>query len=221
MWRILTAVWHSRRRLLAGLMCGLLAWLALLPAELAAVTRSLLAFDIGVAVYLLLIGLLMRQAGHETVQQRSQQEDEGGGSILLLTVCAAGVSLWAIFGELGISQTVDGRARTLHILLAVSTIILSWLFIHVMFALHYAGLYYRNVAAGQPPCLLFPDRRPTPDYGDFVYFACIIGTSAQTADVSFASSAARRIGLLHSVLAFFYNTAVLALLVNMASGLLG
>ncbi|MBP7395112.1 MAG: DUF1345 domain-containing protein, partial [Zoogloea sp.] len=59
-----------------------------------------------------------------------------------------------------------------------------------------------------------------PDYGDFLYFAAVIGTSGQTADVSFASRPMRRIGLLHCVLAYAFNTTLLALTINIASGLL-
>ena len=66
--------------------------------------------------------------------------------------------------------------------------------------------------------LEFPGERE-PHYGDFLYFACVIGTSAQTADVSFTSRSMRRTGLVHCVLAFFFNTTLLALSINIASGL--
>ena len=95
----------------------------------------------------------------------------------------------------------------------------SWAFTQVMFALHYAHDYYSAQVRGQDAGLQFPGT-DKPDYGDFLYFACIIGTSAQTADVSFSSSAMRRTGLLHCVLAFFFNTTLVALTINIASGLL-
>lgn len=212
-----------RRRLLLGLMAGMAAWLILqaLPLPLAGVTRAIAAFDVGVAVYLGLVFALMRAADKQTLLARAHLEDEGGRTILLLTAGAAAMSLLAIALELGISQQAQGMARAAHVLLTVATIFLSWLFTHVMFALHYARMYYRDVMHGRSPCLLFPESKPQPDYWDFVYFACVIGTSGQTADVSLASSAVRRVGLLHCVLAFFYNVAVLSLLINIASGLIG
>jgi uncharacterized membrane protein len=87
-----------------------------------------------------------------------------------------------------------------------------------MFALHYAHDFYMTDQHGTHGGLEFPGE-PAPDYADFLYFACIIGTSAQTADVSFTSRKMRRNGIVHCVLAFFFNTTLLALTINIASGL--
>ena len=87
-----------------------------------------------------------------------------------------------------------------------------------MFTLHYAHDHYAAVCRGQPPALLFPGDE-APGYGDFFYFAAVIGTSGQTADVSFASRPLRRIGTVHCILAYLYNTTVLALLVNIGASL--
>ena len=65
----------------------------------------------------------------------------------------------------------------------------------------------------------FP-KEPLPDYTDLLDMACVIGTSGQTADVSFTGRKMRRVGLLHSLPCFFFNTTVLALTVNRASGLI-
>jgi uncharacterized membrane protein len=85
--------------------------------------------------------------------------------------------------------------------------------------MHYAHDYYVADTHGRPAGLSFP-QEPAPDYLDFLYFSCVIGTSGQTADVSFTSKAMRRIGLIHCVLAFFFNTTVLALTINIAASLL-
>lgn len=66
----------------------------------------------------------------------------------------------------------------------------------------------------------FPNE-DSPNYWDFLYFSYIIGTSAQTADVSFTSQKIRQLGTVHCVLAFFYNVAVMSLMINLASGLIG
>ena len=87
-----------------------------------------------------------------------------------------------------------------------------------MFALHYAHDYYANLAQAPHGGLDFPGGQ-LPDYGDFLYFACVIGTSGQTADVSFTSRRMRRTGTVHCVLAFFFNTTLIALTINIASGL--
>ena len=59
-----------------------------------------------------------------------------------------------------------------------------------------------------------------PDYWDFVYFSLGIGTTGQTADISFTSRKLRRVGTFHSVLSFFFNTAVLALMIEMSASLI-
>jgi uncharacterized membrane protein len=95
----------------------------------------------------------------------------------------------------------------------------SWAFIQVMFALHYAHDYYADACHGRTAGLQFPDAEP-PDYGDFFYFSSVIGTSGQTADVSFVTKGMRRIGSVHCILAYLFNTTVLALLINIGAGLL-
>lgn len=211
------SIWRSRPRLLMGMASGVLVWLLLLLVDLEGISKGIIAFDAGALVYLGLAFTLMRRGG---VQQYADTEDEGSRTILLFTVVAAAVSLTAIVLEMNFSQHLQGAEKTAHVLLTVLTIFLSWLFTHTMFALHYARLYYRNVQAGLPAGLIFPEADAQPDYWDFLYFACIIGTSGQTADVSLSSSEVRRIGLVHCVLAFFYNVAVLSLMINIASGLI-
>jgi uncharacterized membrane protein len=108
----------------------------------------------------------------------------------------------------------------LHISLAGLTVLTSWLFTQTLFALHYAHEFYVTRLRTQREVLNFPGTAD-PDYGDFLYFACVIGTSGQTADVSFTDSKLRRIGTLHCVLAFLFNTTMLALTINVAASLLG
>jgi len=88
-----------------------------------------------------------------------------------------------------------------------------------MFALHYAHDYFATEVRGGHGGLEFPGGHP-PDYGDFLYFAVVIGTSGQTADVSFSRRPMRRTGTVHCVLAYFFNTTLVALTINIASGLL-
>ena len=106
-----------------------------------------------------------------------------------------------------------------HIALAGFTVLTSWAFIQVMFALHYAHDYYAAVSHSRPSGLQFPGD-DAPDYGDFFYFAVVIGASGQTADVSFVSKPMRRIGSMHCILAYLFNTTVLALLINISASVL-
>jgi uncharacterized membrane protein len=113
---------------------------------------------------------------------------------------------------------MHGLLRGAHVALAGFTVLTSWAFIQIMFTLHYAHTYYAAACHGRPVGLRFPDD-DHPEYGDFFYFAAIIGTSGQTADVPFVSKHMRRIGSLHCILAYLFNTTVLAMLINIAAGL--
>lgn len=210
---------HTRPRLFAAGLVGLLTTLLLAGVPgLHTVTRLVLGWNIFACLYLVLAVHMMVLADHDKMRMRAQQQDEGRRTLLALVVLAALATLGAIIAELAVAKDTQGTQRYAHIALAVLTIASSWAFTHVMFAVHYAHDFYNNRAKKQPDGLLFPGTEH-PDYGDFVYFAFIIGTSAQTADVSLTTSAMRRTGLLHCVLAFLFNTTLLALTINIASGL--
>ena len=210
---------HTRPRLFASGLLGVLAAMALagLPGLLTA-TRLVIAWNVFACLYLALAVHMMLKADHDQMRMRAQQQDEGRRTVLAMVVLAAMATLVAIIAELSVVKDMHGTQRYAHIALAVLTIATSWAFTHVMFALHYAHDFYSNRAKNQPDGLEFPGTEQ-PDYGDFIYFAFIIGTSGQTADVSLTTSAMRRTGVLHCVLAFFFNTTLVALTINIASGL--
>ncbi|MFM2340490.1 MAG: hypothetical protein RLZZ592_143 [Pseudomonadota bacterium] len=224
--RPLAQLWISARarpRLLLSVGVGLLTGLALslmggemLPRP---VTRLIAAWNAGAWLYLGLAGWMMCHATPEQIVRRARREDEGARTILALVVIAALCSLGAIVAELGSARDLHGAERVAHIALAVATLVSSWAFTQLMFALHYAHDYHLARQHGRPPGLDFPGT-DEPDYLDFLYFAVVIGTSGQTADIAFSSRAMRRIGMVHCVLAFVFNTSLIGLMINVASGLI-
>lgn len=182
------------------------------------ITRAIIAWNVGAILYLVLALKMMFWSSHERMRARAIQQDEGSAVVLLLVVTAAFMCIGAIVAELAVVKGLEGVSRQAHIFLAALTIVTSWAFTQTMFALHYAHDYYVGSARGGHGGLDFPGGQ-LPDYGDFLYFACVIGTSGQTADVSFTSRAMRRTGTVHCVLAFFFNTTLVALTINIASGL--
>jgi uncharacterized membrane protein len=182
------------------------------------ITRLIVGWNVGVGLYLLLAAHLMFWSSRETMRNRAKQQDEGRLLILSLVIMAAIMSLGAIVAELAVVRDMHGLLRYAHIALAVLTIVSSWAFTQTMFALHYAHDYYGGEQGVTPGGLIFPGEQ-APDYGDFLYFSCVIGTSGQTADVNIGSRSMRRTALVHCVLAFFFNTTLLALTINIASGL--
>ncbi len=212
-------VFKVRPRLFIVAMIGALTGL-LLPHGIASqpISRWLIAWNVGAWLYVALAAVMMIRSSQGHMRHRAQLQDDGKYAILGLTVIAAVASLVAIACELSVVKDLHGWLRGAHIGLAGLTVMSSWSFIQIMFTLHYAHDYYLAACHGRKPGLSFPDD-PDPDYGDFFYFAAVIGTSGQTADVSFVTKPMRRIGSLHCILAYLFNTTVLALLINIGASL--
>lgn len=210
----------ARPRLSVSMAVGALS-VVLLPQAwpIHPITRMTLGWNVGALLYLALALHMMFGSSHERMRTRALQQDEGRWVLLGLVVLSALTCLAAIVAELALAKTAQDSLRYAHIGLAALTIVSSWAFTQIMFALHYAHDYYVGEINKLSGGLSFPGGH-APDYSDFLYVACIIGTSGQTADVSFTTRTQRRVGLLHSVLAFFFNTTVVALTINIASGLL-
>jgi uncharacterized membrane protein len=212
---------RARPRLLGAIAFGIAVWLAELafgPAPSAAVT--LVAWNAGALLYLALAWGAMRGTHVETIRQRAPDQDDGKFAILALVVVAAGAILLAVGTQLGLARELHGAQRLWHVLLAVATVLTSWLFTQVLFALHYAHDFYLARLRGARDPLEFPGTAD-PTYGDFFHFSCVIGTSGQTADISFMGSAMRPVGTVHCIVAFFFNASLIALSINVvASSLL-
>jgi uncharacterized membrane protein len=210
---------HARPRLFIAAVVAIAVGI-FLPTGVAShsVTRWLIAWNTGTGLYVLLAASMMIRSSNRHMRHRAQLQDDGQLVILFLVVIAAIASLAAIAGELVVVKDMHGFIKGAHIALAGVTVLSSWAFIQVMFALHYAHDYYAAACHGRQAGLQFPDDED-PDYGDFFYFASVIGTSGQTADVSFVSKPMRRIGSLHCILAYLFNTTVLALLINIGASM--
>ena len=144
--------------------------------------------------------------------------------IFLFVMVAACAGLASVAFLLGLAKTMTGWRLATHIGLALATVVLSWLLLHTIYALQYAHLFYREHHAPDAThraCgLIFPDGEIEPDYFDFAYFAFVIGMTSQVSDVQINSREMRRWALLHGIVSFAFNTAVLALSINLISGLL-
>lgn len=216
----LVRIFANRPRLVACAILGVLVGYLIPPAWASQlVSRLIIGWNAGVLVYLVLAMYMMFGSTHARMRTRAMQPDEGRVLILALVVASAIATLAAIVYQLAAVKDMHGTARYVHIALAVCTLVTSWTFTQTMFGLHYAHEYYTAEAHRKNGGLDFPGGQ-APDYADFLYFSCVIGTSGQTADVAFTSRSMRRTGLVHCVLAYFFNATLLALTINIASGLL-
>jgi uncharacterized membrane protein len=201
---------YARPRTFIAIAVGIVTFL-LLPVSLRVVTRLLIGWDAFVAVYVVLVYLMMLRKDHDHIKRNAVLQDDGRFLILLVTQLGALASIVAIVFELGASnKSVPG------LVLAIITIALSWTTVHTTFALHYAHAYYRDA---KPGGLQFPsgDNKEKPDYWDFVYFSFVIGMTAQVSDVGITDKIIRRTATVHGIISFVFNTALLALMVNIAA----
>ncbi|HET6555087.1 MAG TPA: DUF1345 domain-containing protein [Dyella sp.] len=190
---------------------GLVLWLVL---GMNPPKALLLGYDLGVLVYLIALAVLFGEAtSPEAMRSQARRQDSGRWGVLWSGLAVTAVVALALTTELNAAK--GGGAAALVI--AAASIVLSWLFLNVMFAMHYAHGYYGDFGK-QHEGLEFPGT-PQPDYWDFTYFAIVIGMTFQVSDVQITSRYLRRVALMHSVIAFFFNVFIIAMSVNIAAGL--
>lgn len=218
-WRRSVRVVAARPRLFIGLAVGLLAWAAL-AGRFAPMTVAVMAWDVGVAVYVVLAALLFLTEPIAHLPIHAARDEEGEWTIFAITVAAAVFSLIAVLGVFAGTHDHAPAVKHLRIGLVALTLFLSWLMMHTTFTFRYAHEYYADDLS--PPAydagLEFPGGTP-PDYMDFLYFSLVLGMTFQVSDVQITAGKMRRLALLHGLLSFLFNTVILALTVNIAASL--
>jgi uncharacterized membrane protein len=210
----LLRVGMAHRRLIVSVVIGLIV---IAVAPFTPITRMLVGWDVGALIYIAAVGVVMAQCSSVAqMKANATAQDEGGFVILVLTVAAGMASLIAIFAELAAIQRTDPHYG-LYAALAIGTVVLSWTFIHTIFALHYAHEFYGS--GSHKNGLRFPGDGQ-PDYWDFVYFSFVIGMTFQVSDVAVVHKLVRRTVVVHGALSFFFTTAVVAMAVNIAAGII-
>jgi len=172
----LKQLWHLHFRLFLSIALGTAIALILLALPWRMATRVLVGWDAGVTLYLVLTYRVMAGASVARIRQRAAIVDEGAAALLILTPAAALASLVAVVIELGHAPSLS------QIALAISTIVLSWAFMHSIFALHYAHEFYGEGRDDQMGGLIFPGK-DEPDYWDFLYYSLVVAMTAQVSDV--------------------------------------
>jgi uncharacterized membrane protein len=172
----------------------------------------LLGFDAAAIVFLTSTALMFAGATTAAMRARASDQDVGRWGVLWISVLLSAVVLVA----LGVELRGDRTGGVLAVAVAAVSIVLSWLFMNIMFAVHYAHGYYGNYGV-EHRGLDFPGK-DDPDYWDFAYFALVIGMTFQVSDVQITSRHLRRVALLQSVIAFFLNVFIIGISVNIVAG---
>jgi uncharacterized membrane protein len=197
---------HLRWAALCGLAGGGLAALLGRPAPAA----LLLGWCAGVVLWLSLTVPDMLGAAPEELRRRAAALDEGKWGMLTATLGGALASLIAVAWHLG---TAPRPTPIDTVALNLATILLSWIFLHVLFATHYAHEYWIDGRG-----LSFPGG-DAPDFAEFLYVAFTIGMTFEVSDTPTQKPAMRRLVLLHGAVAFLFNAVILAAAVNLAATL--
>ncbi len=191
----------------------------LLPHDLPALTRGLIGWDVGVWAYLVMLVRMMMISGSKHLQLTAKANADSMTAVLLLAVIGAAASLVAIAQEQAqVKLGLNALQGAPYLVLAITTVVGSWLLLPIEFALAYASIYH--TADDCPHGLEFPGDEGHPDYMDFMYFAITLAATSQTSDVAVSSRPMRRLVLVHALLSFVFNTCVLALTINILAGLI-
>ncbi len=203
---------RARPRVLSALGLFVLVGAGLMAAGMAWANAIALAFDLAALVFLGVLAWLFSHSSPQHMRAHAQMLDTGRWGVLWGGVVISAMVLVALVDELQAAHHVG----VLPLVVGVVTVVLCWLFLNSMFAIHYAHGYYGNYGP-QHAALEFPST-PKPDYWDFAYFSIVVGMTFQVSDVQITSSYLRRVVLLHSVIAFFFNVFIIAITVNIVAG---
>ena len=208
-------------RLGLGLAMGLAGWGAAIWLGAPAPERALIGWNVGALIYLAAMWRVFLSAKEEDVRAAAAVQDERRGVILALALCAVVAALVAIVAALIGKDQRAPQTNAEVAGLSAFTLITSWLVLQSLFASHYAHRHFQAVAErGEDAGFKFPGDPPR-SYMDFVYLAICIGATAQVSDPDVATSRLRNLVTAHAAISFFYNTAVLAVGINILSGLAG
>jgi uncharacterized membrane protein len=192
-----------------GLLAGTAAW------EQGRSFALLVGWNAASLVMLVLAWVMIAKASPKDTEHLAGSEDPGRTLVYVVVLVASSVSLLAAL-VLSRDRTLPPQVAHRLSPLCLATVAVAWALTHTAFTLRYARLYYRSDAEGIGG-VDFPDKA-RPSYFDFAYFAFTIGMCFQTSDVSITSPQIRRSVLLHALIAFTYNTAILAFVLNLVFG---
>ncbi|TZF86510.1 DUF1345 domain-containing protein (plasmid) [Pedobacter sp. BS3] len=172
---------------------------------------------------LLLAWIIILSSHPKQSKSEFKLQDSSQTTVFLLVIAASVISLTAVIILLKFTKSLSEKELGKYILLCISCVICSWLLVHTVFTLRYAHLFYgdnstnkKEIAGG----LDFPGGGE-PDYLDFVYFSFTIGMTFQVSDVEISSRRIRRLAWIHGMISFAFNAAIVALSINIISGLIG
>jgi len=213
--------WYETTSIRAWLMLAAVVGVAtflLTPSSWGAITRGIAGWNAAVIFWITLVGLLSRGNSGQLARRAARYNV---GWLLMLTIVSTAVmaSLGAIVVLLSHVKNMPLAEKTPHLLGSIATIALSWIALHTLYTFVYLHYYYvPTQSASNDPCRLIFPATPAPTFADFLYFSFTIGATSQTSDIVISSPSIRRVVTAHAMLSFAFNTALLAITINIAAG---
>jgi len=170
--------------------------------------KSLLAgFSVSSLFYAASVAIALQRRTGDDLASAAARHDQRAAFVLVsgLVLDFAALGLVLVFLT---TRTMDAVA----VGLAAISIFSAWTLLNMLFAIHYAHVWFTCGDKSRAP-LAFPGDGPRA-FSDFVYFAFVIGMTFQVSDVVVTDAGMRRLVVAHSVLAFLFNVFVLALAIN-------
>jgi uncharacterized membrane protein len=215
----------ARHRIVISLVLAIVVWFAL-SRNLQSSTRCIITWDSFAIATLILAWLTIATTPPEKLRARAQKQDLSHILIFVFVLVTACAGLFSV-GFLFFSKQAFAEPFHfwVHLVASLVAVICSWMLVHTVFGLRYAHTYYGDPDGPMGPIphaggLEFPGDRE-PDYVDFAYFSFVIGMTFQVSDVVITSRDFRKLALVHGMLAFGFNTVILALALNTVSTVLG
>ncbi len=176
----------------------------------------LLGFDLAALVFMAMCWRLMQLSSKQIIAAHARADEDNRWAMLAVSVLVSAAILVAVASEL----TGGNLPNIEKFPLIIGTILLSWTFANLVYALHYAHMHYGTGKGCDDKGLDFPGT-PEPNYWDFVYFSFTNGMAFATSDVNIQSSAIRRVVIGHCMAAFIFNIGVIGFTINLLAGLHG
>ena len=192
-----------------------LSFALVLPLPVEPLTRAILCWDTFIVVMLVAQWTIIRRSNAVRCRVRAQADDPGNIFILFVSIFGS------IAGLAGAIVSIDSPDPSMQrignwavLTMVFIAVVGGWLLMQTSYTLHYPRIYYADSV--QPGGLDFPGSEP--DDLDFAYFAFGVGMTFQVADVAVTSKRMRHVVLKQSLLSFWYNLAIIALLINVVAG---
>jgi len=203
--------------LLLSLFSGIAFYLISLLFAMSMLTHIMFGWDVLCLVLISLHWYMFFHTSAAETHLKAKMQDETRGEIFAIVLVSTFAGLLAVILLL-INKDID----PIDLVIAIMGMFLSWFLVHTTFTMRYAHLYYGNVKKDKPAehgaGLDFPGD-DEPDFIDFAYFSFVLGMTFQVSDVEISNRTIRRLSLLHSLIAFIFNTVIVALTINAVAGL--